>query len=45
MTYGISVVDLYRRAADYVDRILQGARPADLKVPPSLLLRADEVLE
>jgi putative ABC transport system substrate-binding protein len=67
MSYGPNVPDLYRRAADFVDKILRGAKPADipveqptkfdftvnlttakalgLEVPPTLLARADEVIE
>ncbi len=32
MSYGIDLVDLYRRAATYVDRILRGVKPRELPV-------------
>jgi len=67
MAYAVNLTDLDRRGAYYVDRILRGARPADLPIeqptkldvvinlktakalgltiPPSVLARADEVIE
>jgi putative ABC transport system substrate-binding protein len=67
MSYGANFPDLFRRAAELVDKVLRGTQPADIPVeqpikfdlivnlttakalgiavPPTLLARADEVIE
>lgn len=67
MSYGVDVVDLWRRSAVFVDKILRGTKPSDIPIeqptkfelvintstakalgvtiPPSLLLRADKIVE
>ena len=51
MSYGLNTNDLYRRAGNYVDKILKGAKPANLPVEQpkkfefNVLVRADKVIK
>jgi putative ABC transport system substrate-binding protein len=45
MSYGTDLVDVFRRAAAYVDRILKGAKAFGLDIPIPVQQRADEVIE
>jgi len=46
LTYGQDLLWTNSRASEYVDKILRGAKPSELPVvPPSLIARADEVIE
>jgi putative tryptophan/tyrosine transport system substrate-binding protein len=41
LSYGPSFPGMYRRAADYVDRIARGAKPAELPIESALHFKAD----
>jgi len=45
ISYGTDYHDLFRRAATYVDKILKAAKTLSLTIPPSLLQRADHLIE